>query len=171
METATVRKDKKQLVPVLNKIFKEKRDQLSRNAISIIKACEVDSTVAILGVSPCLITTLSLDSRGRAQRSMRVPHFTGQEKTNFRPWHITWIDKNGVAPVELQYSHRCHNENCCEESHGLWETDQNNKFRWSCRLCSHLLLPNGRIFKICPHEPCCLKPLIVDSWADPRFIN
>ncbi len=143
--------------------------QIARNARSILEACVEDCTVTVLGQLPCQISTGSLDGRGRAQRAMRVPTFTGQDKTNFRPWHITWIDLNGEAPVDLQYSHRCHNENCCEPSHGLWESDAQNKERWSCRICSHLVLPDGKRFCICPHSPCCFRPLVVEAWNDPRF--
>lgn len=163
------------LLEVLNTMYSDTvgRQQLSRNAKSILDSCVADDSVVILGQLPCRITTQSIDGRGRAQRAMRVPTFTkGQKKTNFRPWHITWIDANGEAPVNrLQYSHRCHNQNCCEESHGLWESDVRNKERWSCRTCSHLILPDGRVYCICPHEPCCLRPLIVKDWDDPRFVN
>jgi hypothetical protein len=161
------------LVEVLNDMYNTKHEKLQNNAESIIKAAkEVDNGgLVLLGHSPCLITNLSLDGRGRAQRSIRVPDLTGQEKTNFRPWHIVWIRTNGPAPNSLQYSHRCNQENCVESTHGVWETDITNKSRWSCRVCSHLILPDSRIIRICPHQPCCLVPIILKTWDDPRFVQ
>jgi len=159
------------LVEVLNQMHDVKAKQLKDNAASILAAAVRNDRPVPLGYKPCYICTNSVDGRGRCQRAMRVPDLTGQEKVNFRPWHITWIAANGHAPLHLQYSHRCNQENCAEESHGLWETDVANKARWSCRICSHLILPDGRIIRICPHEPCCLVPLQLDTWDDPRFVR
>jgi hypothetical protein len=147
---------------------KSGHQQLQDNAKSILAKARLDNRVTVLGLKPCLISTLSLDGRGRAQRSMRV---SGGQKSNFRPWHITWIAENGEAPLGLQYSHRCHNGNCVEPSHGTWEADTVNKDRWSCRGASHVVLPDGKCICICPHNPTCYRPLAVNSWADERFVN
>jgi hypothetical protein len=55
----------------------------------------------LVGHVECKITTVSRDGRGRAQRAMRG---SGSDKTNYRPWHITWINANGPAPLNLQYT-------------------------------------------------------------------
>ena len=116
----------------------------------------------------CLICTSSLDSSGRAQRSMRLFLM----KRNFRPWHITWIAHfNTEAPEGLQYSHRCHNGNCINPRHGFWETDQANKDRNSCRSGSHVILPDDKIILLCPHEPTCLTPVHIFNWDDKRVLN
>lgn len=146
---------------------KTRKQQLLDNAASILQSANTLERVIALGYAPCKVTTLSLDGRGRAQRSMRID----AGKVNFRPWHITWIASKGVAPLGLQYSHRCHEENCCEPTHGLWESDAQNKGRWSCRECSHLVLPDGRCVVVCPHEPCCLRPLVLKDWSDKRFVT
>lgn len=163
---------KQDLIKVLNKMYEQKLEQMRSNAESIIRGAQaVDDDRVLLGHRPCLITSQSLDGRGRAQRSIRVPTLTGQEKTGFRPWHVVWISANGPAPEHLQYSHRCNEENCVESAHGVWESDEANKARWSCRVCSHLILPDGRIIQLCPHQPCCLVPLRIQSWDDPRFVQ
>lgn len=163
---------KMDLIQVLNRLYYDKKDQLKRNADSILTKARTENDIndQVFGLGPCLVSTLSLDGRRRAQRSMRVPEFTdGREKVNFRPWHITWIRANGPAPLGKQYIHRCHVENCVQHTHGVWETDELNKARWSCRVCSHLILPDNRTVRICPHEPCCIRPLKIDSWDDERF--
>jgi len=166
------------LVDVLNTLYndttpvalprKSGRQQLEDNTASILAgAVAGDTRPTLFGYRPCLVTSLSLDGRGRAQRAMRALG----HKYNFRPWHITWIvGQRSVAPLNLEYSHRCHNENCVESTHGLWETDGQNKSRWSCRTCSHVILPDDRVVVLCSHEPCCLRPLRIATWEDPRIV-
>lgn len=148
------------LVEVLNKMYDDKKEQLHRNAQSIKENTRRDGLAALLGHAPCLICELSLDGRGRAQRAIRVPEYTNKDKTNFRPWHVVWINENGHAPTAegIQYSHRCNQENCVEPTHGVWESDILNKNRWSCRTCSHVILPDERVIRICTHTPCCIVP-------------
>jgi hypothetical protein len=100
---------------------------------------------------------------------MRIP---SGGKRNFRPWHIVWIiEKDKEAPTNLQYSHRCHNENCVNPEHGTWETDFDNKNRNGCKNCSHLILPDDLVITVCPHDPPCLRPVKIDFWDDPRVIK
>lgn len=143
------------------------REQIEEAAGSLrMKAEESKSNQPeLLGEQPCRISTCSVDGRGRAQRSIRVDG----TKRNFRPWHIVWIDKYGEAPSGLQYSHRCHEENCIEPTHGVWESDPLNKARWACGRCSHLILPDGTSVRICDHSPHCLRPFVVKDWDDSRF--
>jgi len=176
----TKKKEKQNLLAVLNELYndntqpvdnrgKSGRQQLLDNSESILASAEIDINPVYLGYKPCQLSTLSVDGRGRCQRSMRV----NGKKINFRPWHITWIAENGLAPAngDLEYSHRCHHENCVEPSHGLWEDSTMNKNRWSCRTCSHVLLPNGKCLKVCPHDPSnCINPMVISSWNDQRFI-
>lgn len=139
-------------------LFKSGRQQVQDNAKDILSKCSIQraSVLEILGASPCKVTTLSVDGRGRAQRAMRVDG----RKINFRPWHICWIAKYGITEaVNLQYSHRCHEENCCEASHGVWEDDKSNKSRNACRSASHALMPDGSILLLCKHIPPCLTPV------------
>jgi hypothetical protein len=135
--------------------------QLKDNAKSITESCVALGAAELgeIAAKPCSVSTASKDGRGRCQRSMRV----GGEKINFRPWHVVWVATNGPAPPGLQYSHRCHNGNCCEPTHGEWEDDATNKNRNSCRTCSHVVLPSGRIILLCPHKPPCLTPVVVSE--------
>lgn len=170
-------KEKRDLIQILNNLYlseentgenksKSGRNKLKSCATSIIQGCKVQPGGAtLLGKRPCLISTLSLDGRGRSQRKMRI----GTNPINFRPWHITWISQNGPAPLALQYSHRCNTTNCVEPSHGCWETDQENKSRHNCKSGSHLLFPDGKIFQLCTHTPCCYTPERILS-NDNRFI-
>ena len=150
-----------------DKRVKSNKEQLLNAAKDILYKATACESVTALKVSPCLLSTASVDGRGRAQRAMRV----NGRRFNFRPWHITWIAENGAAPEQLQYSHRCHNENCVEPSHGLWETDLENKARWSCRVCSHLILPNKKCLALCTHKPCCYRPKVVETWADECIVK
>jgi len=132
-------------------------------------------SMLILGHNECRISTLSQDTRGRAQKSIRF-YFNEDDKirkNNYRPWHVVWIATNEsiIENTTLQYSHRCHNENCCESTHGIWETDEQNKNRNRCRNCSHLILPDGTIIQLCPHEPFCLTPIRLESWDDGRITS
>jgi hypothetical protein len=169
-------KEKRNLIKVLNEMFEDElkkgdkrtksgKDQLNDNANTILTNCVVKKDgPELIGKKPCLISTASLDGRGRGQRKIRVD----KSPINFRPWHVTWISQFGLAPTGLQYSHRCHTINCVEPSHGLWETDGKNKERSKCR--SHLILQDGRIFLLCDHNPCCYNPLrIIEN--DSRFIK
>jgi len=127
--------------------------------------------VYCLGHEPCRIRNASPDGRGRSQFSMRVymPEWDSVFRKQFRPWHVRWVAKNGsVHDTSLQYSHRCHNTNCIADGHGVWETDRENKNRDGCRSCSHVILPDGTVIKVCKHKPCCLRPVLVKSWQDPR---
>lgn len=138
---------------------KSGRQQLQDNAADVLAKCQSKDAdrMESLGEHPCRITTLSVDGRGRAQRAMRVQG----RKINFRPWHICWVAKHGApADCTLQYSHRCHEENCCESGHGVWEDDKTNKSRNECRAGSHVILPDGRILLICKHTPPCLTPVL-----------
>ena len=147
---------KKNLVHVLNDMFESTKKKLRSSQADILKKCVIknEEEMRSLGEKPCKICTLSRDGRGRCQRSMRI----GGKKMNFRPWHICWIAKNGKAPTDLQYSHRCHEENCCEQSHGRWETDPFNKDRNRCKTASHVVYQDGTVELMCPHESPCLVP-------------
>jgi hypothetical protein len=103
---------------------------------------------------------------------MRVydPDKQSRSKINFRPWHIVWISQNGIAPLKKQYSHRCHQENCVNPIHGVWEDDYYNKDRNGCKSVSHIIMPDESIIQICPHNPCCLTPIYIKSWNDDKFI-
>lgn len=177
-----IKKVKRNLVEMLNNLVEDSdRDadkrvktgqrQLADNSASILTNTVLDQKPSALGVLPCRVSQQSLDGRGRAQRAMRVDGI----KVNFRPWHITWISANGKAPVDnnnaVEYSHRCHQENCVEPSHGVWESGATNKDRWSCRTCSHIILPNGKCVQLCGHNPCCLVPVTLTSWDDPRVVD
>jgi len=124
----------------------------------------------LLGTS-CLITQASVDTRGRPQVSLRLTIDGVTRRYHFRPWHLTWFYKYGPIPdTTLQYSHRCHNEMCINPEHGVWETDQQNKDRNSCRTGSHLILPDRTVVTLCPHNPCCLTPVYLSSWDDTRVV-
>lgn len=147
------------------------RQQLYNAAMSLVTA-GTEETGPLLhqffAEGPCIICTSSLDGRGRSQRSIRVYG----KKINFRPWHIMWIAiNNKFAPTNLQYSHRCHNENCINPDHGLWETDQLNKDRNGCKNTSHVILPDDRVIQVCPHNPPCLTPVHIKDWNDKRVYN
>jgi hypothetical protein len=116
----------------------------------------------------CLSCNSSKDSRGRCQKMIRVYG----KRYNFRPWHMIWIAVNeGPSPLGLQYSHRCHNENCINPGHGIWETDQQNKDRNRCQNSSHIILPDDTIILTCPHVPPCLTPTHIKDITDPRIIK
>jgi homing endonuclease-like protein len=85
---------------------------------------------------------------------------------------MIWIAYNDQpAPIGLQYSHRCHNENCINPNHGIWESDQNNKSRNRCANSSHVILPNHDIILTCPHKPPCLTPTHIRDADDSRIIK
>lgn len=149
------------------------RQQIEDNAKSILKNCTILDTDMnqaryIIKHRRCKVSNLSLDTRGRAQRKMRLgPDDTNRR--NFRPWHITWMAKYGSnIPIDqgpIEYIHRCHENNCCEPKHGYWGTSAQNKATNDCRTASHIVLQleNGeyRIKKICPHKPSCSRPVII----------
>lgn len=90
----------------------------------------------------------------------------------FQPYHIPWIKRNGKAPVRwLQASHRCHNGNCVEPTHLRWETAKANESREKCRNCSHLVLQNGDVHVICPHNPPCLRVKVLGHGTIQKFIT
>lgn len=176
--STTVRRGRRDLIALLNYLVhvEDAEDPQGRpvkapwlqiyDAVnSIVDKARVDRRAEPLGVRPCLISTHSVDSRGRAQRSIR---FQGR-KIHFRPWHLVWIANNGPAPAGLQYSHRCHQRNCVEPDHGVWETDLQNKSRNRCANASHVFLPDGKKIVLCDHDPCCLSPLVLAA-GDPRII-
>lgn len=145
--------------------------QIKDNANSILNGCVIPTTEMnqaryIIKHRRCKVSTLSLDTRGRAQRKMRLGP---KERRNFRPWHITWMAKYGSnIPLDqgpIEYIHRCHENNCCEPKHGYWGTSAQNKATNDCRTASHIVLQleNGeyRVKKICPHKPSCSRPVIV----------
>lgn len=149
------------LITVLNNMVEDGDDRrrLQSTDASIRSKCTEENVAGLkaIGVKPCLVSRLSLDGRGRCQRAMRI----NGKKSNFRPWHICWIASNGEAPTSLQYSHRCHEGNCCEATHGIWENDATNKARNGCKSCSHVVLQDGRVIITCPHNPPCLCPFVV----------
>jgi hypothetical protein len=155
--------------PVIGNNLKSGRQKVKDNAISILNSAQIGRKDRIAKY-PCLICTLSLDGRGRCQRSIRVE---SKKKINFRPWHITWIAANGPAPVGLQYSHRCHHENCVEPTHGVWEKDVENKSRNTCKNCSHVFLPDQstKAIRLCFHSPCCLTSKDVSMNEFPKWID
>ena len=161
------------------------RQMIAANAKSVRDAAEVwvphqQEPMLELGLKPCLLSRNSRDGSGRPQFSMRVrpglvEGFGGKEgKANFRPHHVAWMDgtpEGRPLPLDdrrLQYSHRCHNGDCVEESHGVWETDRENKSRNYCQNGSHVFLPDGHVIVICPHSLPCLVGVRIDSWDDPR---
>lgn len=163
----------------LNELLATDRARLAviAAAVNAGRAFELRGAPTLLGdtVLPCKISTLSQDSRGRAQKMVRFPDGT---RTNFRPWHVAWIHaKQMPIPVGLRYSHRCNAENCIEPTHGRWETDAYNKSRWSCRTASHVLVPRPpaeggyRCYRTCTHSPCCLVPKICFAEADHPLIE
>jgi hypothetical protein len=118
----------------------------------------------------CTISGASRDTRGRARKTIRTKHLSSDglsvKKAHFRPWHIVWLVKSAAPlPVgEEQYSHRCHNENCVNYRHGVWESDGMNKSRDDCRSGSHVILLDdaspAKVITLCPHQPCCLRPVV-----------
>jgi hypothetical protein len=152
---------------------KSGRRQLFDNAMQIIDTSvlfgDIDAFI-ILGSSCCMNSTQSLDGRGRPQKDIRV----GDQKLRVRPWHLTYLLYNGSLPLApgLQYSHRCHNELCVNDSHGVWETDIQNKNRNMCQSASHVIIkPLKMLITLCKHEPCCLVPIVIRSLDDPRIKN
>lgn len=87
-------------------------------------------------------------------------------------YHVTWVAACGRIPnTRDSYSHRCHDGLCVAPKHGLWEDLPTNLGRNRCRDNSHLLLPNGAIVLLCPHEPCCLSGRSLASWDDPAIVR
>jgi len=178
-DDAPAKKQKQDLVQLLNEWYSDNStsDVVDSNAVDILaKAVIADLDLTVLGHVRCRITTLSVDSRGSAQRDIRHPS-NWKKKSHFRPWHVVWISHHKQsAPLGLQYSHRCNQQNCVEPTHGVWEEDQRNKDRWSCREVSHLILTFAdltiprKVIRICPHTPCCLVPLFIPE-DSPRFVN
>lgn len=143
--------------------------KLLSSSDDILGKCEMRNfRLTTIGAIPCRVSVNSKDGRGRCQRAM---YWEPQKKSNFRPWHITWIATYGLAPVGLQYSHRCHEENCCEPTHGIWEDDVTNKSRNKCQTCSHVVLPSGQIVLCCLHVPACLRPIILQAGDSRLFLN
>lgn len=94
---------------------KSGHQQIIDNANQVIKTAVPFGNIGafeIVGNSHCMNSTQSLDGRGRPQKSIRV----GNSKINVRPWHLTYMLSNGPMPVDLQYSHRCHNELCINDT-------------------------------------------------------
>lgn len=150
------------------------RAQITANALQCTLSATkvVNSASTWLQLGECELSNNSRDGRGRPQKSIRVTLENVSKKLNFRPWHLTWIAKNGKIPdCTKQYSHLCHNETCINPNHGVWETDQANKDRNHCRTASLIRLPNGAILKICPHQPPCLVGRDFISWTDPDFLQ
>lgn len=127
-----------------------------------------DLAMMLIGEA-CFETQASLDTRGRPQVSTRLDIDGVTRRYHFRPWHLTWFYTYGPIPnTQLQYSHRCHNELCINPAHGIWEFDQQNKDRNGCKHGSHIILPDHTIIRVCPHDPPCLTPKIIESWDDDR---
>lgn len=82
-----------------------------------------------------------------------------------------YVARRGPAPLHLQYSHRCHSENCINLNHGIWEVDQMNKNRAGCRSGSHLVLPDETVICLCKHDPPCLTPIYIPDWSDSRIVS
>ena len=154
---------------------KSGEDQIKDNARDILgkSIIQTNQPAEVLGLGPCMISTASLDGRGRPVRSMRV---TANEqaaiKREFRAYHVTWVAEFGVIPdITLQYSHRCHNELCVNPKHAVWESDLENKSRNMCRQHSHLRLPNAATIRLCPHLLPCISPAPdIDDWQDERVL-
>jgi len=138
------------------------------NSSTVDRSCNgsLDHGRALLKRCRCKIRNLSLDSKKRSQRDMRVDG----AKRHFRPYHVTWMAKNGgkMPPGGfdcLDYIHRCHNNNCCEPRHGYWGTSKQNKLTDHCRSGSHVIriAADGKksVLRLCPHRPMCLVPIVV----------
>ncbi|KAK9427106.1 hypothetical protein V1505DRAFT_318132 [Lipomyces doorenjongii] len=146
--------------------------QIINNAMNIVKNSTPFNAQHLeqLNELPCLLSSQSLDSRGRPQRSMRVIVDGTPRKINFRAYHITWMAANGpILPDNPpQYSHRCHQPLCVEPTHGVWESDVGNKDRNRCSAHSHIFFQEHMLV-LCPHTPCCLTPLTL-STSDSRVV-
>jgi len=124
-------------------------------------------------LKPCKISTYSKDGRGRAQMQLRKIAGGG----HYRPWHIAWMAaKNtsipsGALTGKVEYSHRCHNENCVEPTHGIWESSRKNKSRWKCTKAAFVVLPNSTSIRLCKHSKCCLTVKHIQKETDPRFLG
>ncbi len=124
--------------------------------------------MTLLGEKECTIFDASLDSEARAQRSIRTrvrvyfsiwttnskltnkPIFVKDgKKKNFNPRHVMWLATYGTLPLDgnLQYSHRCHNGNCVEPTHGVWENSVQNNQRNYCQTGSHVIYAEVRLFQ------------------------
>jgi hypothetical protein len=152
---------------------KDGKQQIIDNSISILNGATSFNAqrLTLLQEKPCKISTLSLDSRGRPQRSMRVKLNDESKKVNFRPYHLTWMAANETIPSNtlLQYSHRCHQPCCVEPTHGVWEIDIDNKNRNKCVNCSHVIF-NNQLITLCPHNPTCLTPQMITN-DDTRVVQ
>lgn len=149
------------------------RQQIEDNAASILAKCIVPDTAMnkarkIIKQRRCKVFNLSLDTRGRSQRKMRIGP---DNRRNFRPWHITWMAKYGTDNIpisqdnHIEYIHRCHENNCCEPKHGYWGTSAQNKATNHCKTASHIILQTEssehKVKKICPHKPSCSRPVMI----------
>jgi hypothetical protein len=139
-----------------NQPGKSGKQQILDNAESILtnaKIRDLEGRFQEFNELPCLLSTCSLDGRRRPQRAMRIKLHEKNSKINFRSYHITWIAKYGPIPLDLDYSHRCHQPTCVEPSHGIWENNQDNHSRNACKRCSHLFLPDRKCVLLCTHNP------------------
>jgi len=114
---------------------------------------------------------MSLDGRGRPRKSFRFydRDTRKSKKKEFQAYHIVKIAIQGPAPVGREYAHRCHNPICINPDHGLWATTAMNRNMEMCRNASHVILPNSIIIRLCPHNPVCRKPMIINNCFYPRF--
>eukprot|EP00300_Choanocystis_sp_HF-7_P005872 c1432_g1_i1.p1 GENE.c1432_g1_i1~~c1432_g1_i1.p1 ORF type:complete len:166 (+),score=12.58 c1432_g1_i1:52-549(+) len=152
-----------ELINTLLRGSEEEQRLLARTVLAVNEHVNVivDGPPTLLGELPCRVSTLSVDGRGRAQKQVRMR----ATRVNFRPWHLAWAGMFGEIPVGLQYSHRCPEENCIEPSHGVWESDHDNKDRWSCRLASHVLV-DGKVHRLCKHKPVCFNGVRLQEGDD-----
>ena len=81
---------------------KSGRQQLMDNGNAVLVAAEeLENWVAeIQGLGPCMLSSASVDGRGRPVRSMRVKatNTSIETKREFRAYHIAWISTFGIIP-------------------------------------------------------------------------
>ena len=148
--------------------------QIRDNANQIRREADpAPNPVAVaLGFGGCLRSTNSLNGNNRPLKSIKWQLPDGSyKKRDFMAYHVTWVAENGRIPnPTLNFSHRCHDGLCVAPMHGLWEDLPTNSARNACMGNSHLVLPNGAIVRLCPHEPSCLSGPVLASWDDPAIV-
>ena len=151
-------------------------DQVKRNAKTILlKSDELNNVAAEAeNLGPCQISTAGV-RKGRPTHGIWWTNLDGQRvRKNFRSYHITWAAEYGRIPshnLNLQYSHRCHKNDCVEARHGVWEGESRNIGRNACVGRSHLVLPDGTCILQCTHDPPCLSAKVIESWEDPMVVR
>ena len=160
----------------------EKLREICKEVKSPVKYTVNDTASRLIGCKPCRVSTFSKDSRGRAQKSVKLAlkGKTATTRVDFRPWHLAYayvgVDKetkNDVwrtIPEGLEWSHRCIEENCIEVTHGLWETSEQNKDRWSCRNAAQVIV-DGSVHMLCRHQPPCLNPKVIETGSADHAVH